>query len=262
MIKFLIGLNCTFIDWTIYLVGLTNPEIDIFDFVKKDCLKTHLETNEYLYILPLSDFDFDNIMCVRNQMSNFTSTILYPTLDIANLFNDKINFNKYMLKNYPNNIPKIFVLEGIYMNLPTDEYKYIIKPRFSTNGNGMKICDFQTLDHLNVDKIDIIQEYIEDEYEYGGFFFCINGKIINFLILKEKFNPMYIKQQNFENYEIVENFDLTLFEQILLSFNYNGGANFDFKMFDGQIKIFEINPRFGGSLFFNKLFADFICKNV
>lgn len=55
------------------------------------------------------------------------------------------------------------------------------------------------------------------------------------------------------NYQNISTVDLpthikTIFELVFNSFNYSGSACINFKMHDGSPKIFEINPRMGGSL--------------
>jgi biotin carboxylase len=39
-----------------------------------------------------------------------------------------------------------------------------------------------------------------------------------------------------------------VFERILKAFNYEGPANFNYKLKDGKPIIFEMNPRMGGSM--------------
>ena len=41
---------------------------------------------------------------------------------------------------------------------------------------------------------------------------------------------------------------LKVFDQIMLQTNYSGPCNIDFSYDSSNLKIFEINPRFGGSL--------------
>jgi carbamoylphosphate synthase large subunit len=40
----------------------------------------------------------------------------------------------------------------------------------------------------------------------------------------------------------------SIFESIIKHLNYSGPCNIDFKLINGTPKIFEINPRLGGSL--------------
>jgi predicted ATP-grasp superfamily ATP-dependent carboligase len=49
-------------------------------------------------------------------------------------------------------------------------------------------------------------------------------------------------------YKKIDNFDWTPFEKIFTKLKYTGFACIDFKMINSKIKIFEINPRLGGTI--------------
>jgi len=108
----------------------------------------------------------------------------------------------------------------------------------------------------------IIQKFIEDQYEYGAYMLCINGKIINWKIIKFRYPKFTIKKDLFpKNYENVENIEIQLFEPIITKLNYTGGLciNFKFNESTNKIDIFEINPRFGGSAFSNNFIYELLC---
>ena len=166
-----------------------------------------------------------------------------------------------MLEHFIDYIPNIYYLNNV--ELLDIEYPIISKPIYSTNGKNMKIYHNNN-EFLQCKSKIIIQQYIEDEYEYGAFMLCIHGKIINWKIIKFKYQKYTIKTNHFpKNYENVENIGIHIFEAIMMKLNYTGGVNIDFKFnpSTNRIYIFEINPRFGGSAFSNNFFYDLICIN-
>lgn len=164
-----------------------------------------------------------------------------------------------MLEEFPNYIPKVVYLENKKLNEDI-KFPLISKPIYSTNGKDMFIIKNQNeLKKLTNKKI--IQEFVDLEYEYGAFFLCINGKIINIKIIKKLYPKYHIKKSNFINFIEVNNFPIEIFEEITLKINYSGGGNIDFKYDEDKKKIyiFEFNARFGGSAFSKNFIYDLLC---
>jgi predicted ATP-grasp superfamily ATP-dependent carboligase len=104
----------------------------------------------------------------------------------------------------------------------------------------------------------IIQEYIADKIEYIGNFVVNNGiiKYVNFLKLVYN-NKFFIHKSIINEFEYVE-IDIEIFEIIFKKLNYTGAACANFKIKNNLIKIFEINPRFGGTFIRNCIFYEFL----
>ena len=103
------------------------------------------------------------------------------------------------------------------------------------------------------------QEYIKNKTEYTAYIVSKNGKIIKCITYAYNFNnEQHIKSFpiNTKNMSKIE-LDNKYIKQLELFFvhcGYTGISNTDFMIFDGQIKVFEINPRLGGGLVrFNRL---------
>jgi carbamoylphosphate synthase large subunit len=164
-----------------------------------------------------------------------------------------------MLKNFCDCIPTTYYLNN--KKLLAIEYPAISKPMYSQNGSNMKIL-YNQMEFSSCRNKIIIQKFIEDPYEFSAYMLCINGKIINWKILKYKYDKFTIKKEMFPpNYENVEDIDIYIFEQIIQKLNYTGGINFDFKFnySSNKLDIFEINPRFGGSAFLRDFIYDLLC---
>lgn len=177
-----------------------------------------------------------DIVCALDNKSEFV------------LLAKKYNFEQYLPNTYVANDDRI-------------EYPCILKPCVSCGGNGINLFlteldKNETLKSMNNKKNlanYIIQEYIIDDYEYVGNFVVINGKIIFQMFFKQKYDGLYVKKQNMNNFEIIC-LNTDVFSKIFSSIKYTGAACVDFKIIREIIKIFEINPRFGGTFITNGYF--------
>lgn len=254
----LIGTNMYYADWNIALNKINKKNIIICNFTNLDEVKNIILCNNIDYILPLSIKDYDLIKTYCLELG-CNIKIIYPSKETAELLNNKNLFTEFMLKNYNEYIPDIYYLNNI--KLKEIEYPAIYKPIYSTNGTNIVIIHNNN-DFLNLKNHNNIQKYIEDEYEYGAYMVCIDGIIINCKIIRCKYNNFNIKINNFQdNYEIVEHFDIKIFENILNTLNYSGGICIDFKFNEltNKLYIFEINPRFGGSAFTLNFIYELLC---
>ena len=158
------------------------------------------------------------------------------------------------------NVYQIFIILN-NIKLKNIEYPAICKPIYSTNGSNMSII-YNENDILKLQNFNNIQKFIENEYEYGAYILCIDGIVINWKIIRFKYNKYNIKKTNFpNNYENIENFDINIFKNIISNLNYSGGMCINFKIneFDNKLYIFEINPRFGGSAFTCDFIYELLC---
>ena len=251
----LIGTKTFYPNWLTSLNKINKEHIIIIDFNKKNIFKAIKEKN-INYVLPLSNSDYT---IFKNTELKDNIPILYPDTNTIKLLNNKVSFTKFMLENFPMYLPNVYYLEDVKLNEP--EYPVISKPIYSTNGLNMKIY-FNQDEFIKCTKKHIVQKFIDDEYEYSGYMLCINGIIINWKVIRLKYEKYYIKKINFSSgYENVENFDIKLFENIISKLNYTGGMCVDFKFNSdtNKLYIFEINPRFGGSAFTNDFIYELLC---
>ena len=252
----LTGINTFSPDWLYSINKIKKQNIIICNFNEISLLNNILKNNKIKYILPLSEIDFNYaITNIKN------IKILYPEKNITTLLNNKIQFIQFMLENYPNNIPKVYYLNNTKIN--DIEFPVISKPIFTCGGQNMSLYQNQEEFNKCNNKI-IIQQFITFLYEYSAYFFCIDGVIINYKIIKYKYPEFYIKNKNFpKDFINVLNFDIALFNNLISKFNYSGGMCIDFKYdeFLNNVYLFEINPRFGGSAFTNDFIYDLLCIN-
>ena len=253
----LIGNNPYSYDWKTSLNLIKhNKNIIFHDFEKLKDIDDLILKNNIEFILPLSDIDNNLISKIK---INKNVKILYPNNQTKELLHNKNLFTKFMLNNFSNFIPDIYYLNEI--KIKDIQYPAIYKPMYSTNGSNMSII-FNHNDFLNLKNKNNIQQFIKDKYEYSSYMLCIDGIIINYKIIKQQYNDFNIKKNNFtNNFENVDFFDISIFQQIISKLNYSGGINFDFKfnIDTNKLYIFEINPRFGGSAFTINFIYDLLC---
>ena len=252
----LIGTNPFGPTWNASLNKINKQNVIITTFEDTNNFKNILLNIDY--VLPLSDKDYESIKNITSEMASDLK-IIYPNKETIELLNNKNLFTEFMLNNYIEYIPDIYYLNNI--KLKDIEYPAIYKPIYSTNASNMVIVHNEN-DFFKLQNNNNIQKFIDDEYEYGGYMLCIDGKIINYKIIRHKYRKHYIKKTNFpKNYENVENFDITIFENIFNKLNYSGGAciNFKFNETTNKLYIFEINPRFGGTAFTSDFIYELIC---
>lgn len=224
-------------------------------------LNDSVRTSQFLrqhsisYILPLSPQDYvDAIKCVG---SFCVPRVLYPAPPLFELLDNKVEFTKWMLKMFPEWIPKVYWIQG-ESNFCDDHLQYpvIVKPMFSVCGVDMHICHTAAdLDERRKSQltIAIIQEFIHEPVEYAAYMMCLDGTILTHHMICHSFPPFTIKSSNFpkEAIEVLDEKLLSQFEQLVKCLCYTGGMCINFKRNNetGRLSIFEINPRLGGSAF-------------
>ena len=121
-------------------------------------------------------------------------------------------------------------------------YKIHIDSKILFNDNDLK--------SVKLNEQCIIQKYIPAYVEYSGYFVVMNGDIKYAIYYEEtsKTDTFII----FGAHHIYKKVDLsvynTVFNKIFKQLGYNGPACADFRIDNDSVKIFEINPRFGGSI--------------
>jgi carbamoylphosphate synthase large subunit len=252
----LVGTNGEWPDWDDAIKRIKEDNIISTDFSDLENCKKEIINKNIKYIIPLSVKDNKLIKDIKLDSD---VTIVFPTKTAQILLNNKIYFTIFMLEKFDKYIPDVYYLNN--KKIKDVEYPAILKPPYSINGDGVVIiyneAQFLKLPHRN-----IIQKFIEDEYEYAAYMLCLNGVILNYKIIRHKFKKFNIKTDNFpKDYENVEGFDIEVFKKIIDELKYSGGTciNFKFNSSTNELQIFEINPRFGGSAFTRDFIYELLC---
>lgn len=257
-------------DWIPNIIVLRNTEyIDNVYLVELKDLSTvsqMVKDNKISLIIPCTFDQMRFLSQKRDELIKITEPICNDNHNKIELLDDKCKFIKFMISNGMDNlIPKVYKMKSNSIDIPINEYDgspVIYKHPITYAGGGSKIC--HTIEEIDAATIAsshdyIIQQYIVGDTEYGGHMFVKDGTIrysIYYLIKNNsKFYIQYGRMFNYTRvYDFNKEYELMI-EKIFKLLNFTGFVCVDFKIIDGSIKIFEINPRFGGTLLNNN--ADF-----
>lgn len=189
---------------------------------------------------------------IRNCPKDFAS--LVPSIGNLDLFDNKGNFYEFMIQsNLEKYIPRLIEYQDI-------SFPILIKRLDLSSGIGIQYVEnWDTLNEwINHDifanKQFILQEYIEGDVEYVTHIVCRDGVILWSVTLQGTV-PMEKKVNSgafAQEISKLEPEHLSIFGQIFKLANYSGPACINFKISNGNPLVFEVNPRFGGSLFIPK----------
>jgi len=140
----------------------------------------------------------------------------------------------------------------------------VLKPPYSYYSVGVYT---KNISEVNDDEFDnfSIQEYIKHRKEYAGYFVSYKGFVTHAFAYVSKYpSDTFIKHAGGICDGIPQKrLDLPIkvikiVEKFLRPASFTGTCCFDFKIVDGKMKVFEINPRLGGSLKIPENEDDFI----
>lgn len=215
----------------------TNIVVHFEEFTQADFSKFDL-------VVPLMVNDLS--ICIDRNIELRNQIIPIPSTEAFNICNNKLEFNKILKENrlcdfipkIGNDIPFPYILKK-----ETGEYG---ATTFMINNHQeeLKYAEF-----LN-DGLHFKQELIQGNKEYASHIVFKNGKIeshIRICYTYDRENYIQGKMIYVSKAICKPEFD-TEFTKVLKAINYEGLCCIDYKVKNGRPKIFEINPRFGGSL--------------
>lgn len=243
-------INCYFEDWKIKLPKHTDGKIQHINNL------TQLPTTLNNKIIPLDLRD--RYLYWNNERSIFRMNIRN-----VELLNNKCEFAKFMMQYFPDNIPATISIRTQTIDYLDPDYKLgtnrkMIKKRaIGFGGTGVSIIQKLDIRENNF----VVSDYINHKEYYSGHFLVHNGEILKQIFFRgHNDNPNLIRRGPITKYDtltkeqMVEN--VNVFGEIFKRINYSGFACPEFTIVDGKIKIFEINPRPGGSLISNKYYCN------
>lgn len=232
-------------DWIIKTEGK-------IDLTKFDIIYGKLEDQNYMNnfdaIIPL--YESEVIYLNKFYSNKFREKYLLPKTDVLKICEDKKSFYEFMTKNGFSNFTPL-----VSQSLPIP---FILKKRIDEWGkNAFIIQNKQDLNQYKeqlLSKEFIRQEYFFGKEEFTTHFLFKDDEIKYLFTLKFVFkNDCYVKGApsppfKTANITVSKTDFIHTFTEILKSINYEGVGCFNYKIKDGVPKIFEINPRVGGSL--------------
>jgi len=232
-------------DWKIKSEGRYDKNTYDFNYADFSNVKS---LRKYDIVIPLYEKD---IHILNNRFSKRSSKYLVATNDVVDFCNDKLRFNNFLIKKgFKDNIPEILS--------PGAGFPYILKKNLDEWGQNSYIVDTaekeNALVHLAMDSNYFKQKYISGIDEHTTHFIFTNNKLQYHQTFKFTFpKTSFIKGMESPPFKTavivpVETAHADVFEKLLQVINYNGVGCFDYKIQNDVAKIFELNPRVGGSL--------------
>ena len=251
--------SVNFDNWTNLLNKLTNHKIihiDISRLLDKsfgNLLHPNSSEKRILIVLLYSDVELLSKNNNFNKLRPYFHYILIPNYNTVRLLDNHHSFSSFMMKHNMNDlIPKIYNphQESLITGGYSIQYPCVLKQNSNSYGGNSTyvINDYIDLKQKKDKSISwIIKELIIDKTEYVTHILAINGKIINSITYGTIFKTDHHIKHGASDTHIRDDHGY-FFSDIIRLLNYTGFACVDYKMKDGKPKIFEINPRPGGSL--------------
>ena len=199
---------------------------------------------KYDLVVPLTFSDLIKLVEMREVLQH--NPIPIPTIESVRICNDKFIFNSMLIENgFEKYVPRM----GKTLAFP-----YILKMKEGEYGRGTEIISSKEEEMLCLDMINSSKYFCQE---------IVNGKneFATHIIFKDKkilcsmSNKYIFEVENFINgktkyicREVTNCPYLDIFSSILLLIDFEGICCFDYKVVENRPLIFEINPRFGGSL--------------
>lgn len=220
--------------------------------------------HDYDIVIPL--LEEHALTLHENKINNIS-----PTSNIINTFRCKSKFYDYVITNSLHNY-----VANTYRKI--DEVTFlpiIVKPFSRNSGEGMFVIpntvETMCMDNNELEKhIEkmcllngvteltgkyVLQDYIASPIEYVAHIYAVSGKIKKCIVYeqrneKENYIKTAVSNADIRNIRKVTLSDKHVMglEEVLKPCLYSGICNVNFKIVDDCLKIFEINPRLGGSL--------------
>lgn len=220
-----------------------------FKSTKVECFYENFEDADFKnfdLVIPLNIHDL--MICNERRDELVNQIIPIPSAEAIHKCNQKNEFIDLLNKNGLNRF-----LPSINTAL---KFPYILKNPIGEYGKSTFIISNKQ-DELKfaqelLNHVFIKQELISGKYEYATHVLFKNNKIINHVTLKYTHpKSEYVQGNSVYISKTLHNTNrkhLSEMESILRLIEFEGLCCFDYKISNGQIKLFEINPRFGGSL--------------
>lgn len=207
-----------------------------------------LDPDDYDLVVPLR---LDALRQLNGpQGARLRAKALVPPAHVIDLCNDKLAFAKYLLdQGYEANVPVVTAPAG---------YPYMLKRRSDEWGEHSHLIageeDEQRYAAQLASEDYFTQAFVRGAEEYATHMLVAGTKVTHCSTVQIRFdadNLVFgegIKPLGFRKAENQDH--IRLFAGILVRLGYEGLCCFDYKVVNGAPQIFELNPRFGGSLAF------------
>ncbi|MBS1521972.1 MAG: hypothetical protein JST50_13305 [Bacteroidetes bacterium] len=199
---------------------------------------------KYDIVMPLNMYNLRRLIPNSDLVDN--SIVPTPTMEAIDICDDKYLFYTTLVeKGFENDMPRV----GKNLKIP-----YIVKRKVAHMGVDCYVIDTPEKEKEHWKEINdpdfFCQEIVPGKKEYATHLIFRDGKMACALNVIYIFStPFYVKGvDKFIGNKLGKCPHLDLFADMLKAINFEGICCFNYKEIDGKPYVFEINPRFGGSL--------------
>lgn len=195
-------------------------------------------------VVPLTMWELRDMIAVGDLLKD--NAIPLPSLESVDICDDKFLFSKTLEeKGFGDVIPRIG------KGLP---FPYMVKKKVAQSGDNCYIIADVEQEQKYKDEINdpeyFCQQLIQGRNEFATHILFIDHKIVSAINIEYIFaNGAFVKgKDKFICTKISPCPHLDVFAEIMDAIGFEGLCCFNYKEVEGKPSVFEINPRFGGSL--------------
>ncbi len=202
---------------------------------------------EISHLIPVNEMEIIKVSEHKEVFKQHNIQIIIQDSNVLNICLDKLKTMKFLEKHMTANVPYTYT----YDNFVENGEKHIVKLRNSCGSKYLQyITEKRELDQIPYYKDEyIIQQYLKDdneEYTIGVF---SNGYDVRTIIFKRK-----LEHGHTSFVELTYNAELQQMAIEVANFiGLKGYINIQSRKFNDSYKIFEINPRISGTVYFRYL---------
>lgn len=181
--------------------------------------------------------------------------------ELIQTFDDKVRFIHFMdEQDLMHLLPDVYVVShnGQRTDYAEIQYPCIFKLAVTFGGTGSTV-HLTAQKPVELDKVArgtsyLVQQFIPGNVEYGGHIYVEGGAIRKQLYYRgARDASVHVQRGRMPKFDRFEELDEAAeLESMFGAVNFTGFACVDFKVSDQGIKIFEVNPRLGGTLIHNE----------
>jgi carbamoylphosphate synthase large subunit len=237
-------------DWTLHMVPKLGNNFRLADDLLKD---SHAGWADVVVPLALNDYD------ILRANPLFIDKVLLPSAAAVDICHDKQLFREWFLSRF----------DHAYLPSQTGKSQFsIAKRRRGEWGQGSFLIaanDRAAREAVRSDYTMLLEDYVAGNREFAFHLLVDRGRVLYSARSSHDHDlSFYVRGEGYQRAQtIVEQCEEIpkIFLDLLAELDYSGAACIDYKLDEtGQIRIFEVNPRMGGSLM--RLAGSFVAAYV
>ena len=255
----------SFSDWATAIdkvASRSGGQIHVREFDDVEEVQSYARRFRMQGVIPMTYPQMKMVSPHRDRFQSFGAKVVCSdSYDLVQTFDDKVRFIHFMEEqDLMHLLPDVYVVShnGQRTDYAEIQYPCIFKLAVTFGGTGSNV-HLTASKPVELDKVArgtsyIVQQYIPGNVEYGGHIYVEGGSIRKQLYYRgARDASVHVQRGRMPKFDRFEELDEAAeLESMFGAINYTGFACVDFKVSDQGMKIFEVNPRLGGTLIHNE----------